>query len=605
MAYFAVLIIPLIFMGIYLYLRNSDSAVEQARLIMEKNLLQTKASILQKGKLIEHSAQVLLNEKFLNFLNSRYDDEIHRVEDYQFDFSPSVKNILRQNNSIYAVRIYMDKVIILEMMDSYYSVRAFESPKLYRKMLQYEPAKYGWRSTHDAVPHIFRSETDAPIQVFSFSKAIYPRSYQHRRGVLEIEIKESVLFDMLRDPVISSLGKVFVVDSAHRIVSNNIPELFQKNISSTGFNEFTITQKISRIEKINRAPSIAISIPIAEMNCSLVGIFPISSFNREINKSLWRIILVLVISSLLLGFIIYFITNALLGRIKKLVKAMKQVKEENLDVSVPVTAMDEFGELTLSFNHMTRRIHELVEMVYKIQIMEREAELKAWESQINPHFLYNTLATISWAARKAGSPEIMQISNSLAKFYRLVLSKGSSLISVREELDMVISYLQIQKIRFEDKFDVLYDIDESVYGHKIIKNLLQPIVENALNHGIEPKRAHGTIIIKAKRYEEKLCFKVIDDGVGMDASVMNEVVSGKVERSGGGGYALKNIIERLKAYYGAGHAFEIFSKAGIGTVVTITIQITMESEKSNFESHSTFDPQERSEADAQNVNRGR
>lgn len=578
-AYFAILIIPVIFMGIYLYRLNSDSAVGQARLIMEQNLLQTKASILQKEKVIENSAHALLNEKFLNFLNSGYDNEIHRVEDYQFDFSPSVKNILQQNNSIYAVRIYMDKAIILEMMDSYYSVRALESPKLYQEMLKYEPRKYGWQSTHNAVPHMLRSRTDNPVQVFSFSKAIYPRNYQYRKGVLEVEIKESVLFDMLRDPVIRKLGRVFVVDSAHRIVSNNIPELFQKDISSTGIQNFTITHKISGIKKINRTPSIVISIPITEIGCSIVGIFPISSFNSEIHKSLWRIILVLVISSLLLGFIIYFITNALLDRVKKLVKAMKQVKEENLDVSVPVTAMDEFGELALSFNHMTRRIHELVEMVYKIQIMEREAELKAWESQINPHFLYNTLATISWAARKAGSPEIMQISNSLAKFYRLVLSKGSSLISIREELDMVISYLRIQKIRFEDKFDVRYDIDESVYDSKIIKNLLQPIVENALNHGIDPKRTHGTIIIQAKQCDGKLCFKIIDDGVGMDTSTLNDVVLEKVERSSGSGYAIKNIIERLKAYYGAGYTFNIFSKPGIGTTVTITV----ESQKSNVE----------------------
>jgi two-component system sensor histidine kinase YesM len=559
-------------MGVYLYRLNSDSAVGQARLIMEQNLLQTKASILQKEKVIENSAHVLLNEKFLNFLNSGYDNEIYRVEDYQFDFSPSVKNILQQNNSIYTVRIYMDKAIIVEMMDSYYSVRAVESPRLYQDMLKFEPQKDGWRSTHDAVPHILRSRAGSPIQVFSFSKAIYPRNYQYRRGILEVEIKESVLFDMLRDPVIRNLGQVFVVDSAHRIVSNNIPELFRNDISSTGFNNFVTGQNISQIKKVNRVPSIVISIPITEINCSIVGIFPISSFNGEINKSLWRIIGVLMISSLLLGLIIYFITNVLLGRVKKLVKAMKQVKEENLDVSVPVTAMDEFGELALSFNHMTRRIHELVEMVYKIKIMEREAELKAWESQINPHFLYNTLATISWAARKAGSQEIMQISNSLAKFYRLVLSKGNSLISVREELDMVMAFLQIQKIRFEDKFDVRYDIDGSIYEHKIIKNLLQPIVENALNHGIDPKRTHGTIIIKAMRHDGKLIFKVIDDGVGMDASTLNEVIMEKVERSSGSGYAIKNIIERLKAYYGPGYTFEIFSQPGMGTSVTITIQ---------------------------------
>lgn len=571
LAYFSILIIPIVLMGIYLYIRNSDSAIEQARLVMEQNLLQTKASIVHKEKVIENLAEVLSNTKFLNFLNSGYENDVSKVEDYQFDFSPAVKSIIQQDNAIYSIRIYMDKVIITEMPDSYYSIRALQSPKLYTDALRYEPKVYGWRSIHDAIPHLLRTNVTTPVQVFSYSKGIYLRSYQHGEAVLEFEVREDVLFDMLRDPVISKLGKVFIVDSDHRVVSNNLPGIFKKDVTSSGFNDFETGKKISVVKKINGVQSIVLSIPIEGIRCSIVGIFPVANFTGEVKKSLLNIILMLFISTVILGFIIYFITNALLGRLKKLAKAMRQVREENLDVSVPVKTMDEFGELALSFNHMTRRIHELVEMVYKIQIIEREAELKAWESQINPHFLYNTLATISWAARKAGSQEIVKISNSLSKFYRLVLSKGNSLIYVQEELEMVKAFLQIQKIRFDDKFDVEYVIDENILNFKVIKNILQPLVENALNHGIEPKRAHGMIIIKAWYEPDKLNFQIIDDGVGMDDSTLNNVRAGKVEKSGGSGYAIKNIMERLKAYYRTGHTFHIFSGPGIGTVVTITI----------------------------------
>lgn len=279
----------------------------------------------------------------------------------------------------------------------------------------------------------------------------------------------------------------------------------------------------------------------------------------------------MLISSLLLGLIIYLSTNLLLGRVKKLVKAMKQVKAGNIDVSVEVKSKDEFGELGSSFNHMTSRIHDLVETVYKIQIMEREAELKALESQINPHFLYNTLATISWVARKENPTEVVKITNSLAKFYRLVLSNGQTLISVKEEVDIVASYLYIQKVRFEDTLDVIYEIDESIYNNKIIKNILQPIVENALSHGIAEKRGHSTIIIKIKRYEDQLCFKIIDDGVGMSKIKLEQILSGTIKTTSGSGFAIKNIMERLRAYYGEDHSFEIFSRLGIGTVIAIRV----------------------------------
>jgi two-component system sensor histidine kinase YesM len=156
-----------------------------------------------------------------------------------------------------------------------------------------------------------------------------------------------------------------------------------------------------------------------------------------------------------------------------------------------------------------------------------------------------------------------------------VLNKGKSLIAVREELEMVSAFLQIQKIRFEDKFDVKYQIDEEIYEFKVVKNILQPIVENALNHGIEPKRTHGTLVVKAWRANQQLCFQVIDDGVGMSDATAAEVVSQRIVRSDGSGYALNNIITRLKAYYGKGHTFTIFSKPGIGTSVTITIQINL------------------------------
>ena len=566
--YFIILILQIILTGFYLYIQASNSTIDEAKLVMEQNLMQTRSSIIQKEQVIENISPIIkYDKKIQNFLEQKYDNGLDQIEDYQFSFAPIMDNLIRQNNTINAIKMYMQDTIVTEKNNSYYSASARTSPELYKKMLEDKPSTQGWTSTHISTDYSYKTSE----QVFSFSSEIISASSFQSVGVLEIEIKENVLFDMLREPVISKLGKIFIVDDKGTIVSNNIPKLFNKNVSNSGILDFVKNKKTSKIETVNNVKSIVISIPVEEIGCSVVGVFPVSNFNSKVKESIANIIISLLIASLLLGIIIYLTTNLLLGRVKILVKAMKQVKAGNIDVSVEVKSKDEFGELGSSFNHMTSRIHDLVETVYKIQIMEREAELKALESQINPHFLYNTLATISWVARKENPAEVVKITNSLAKFYRLVLSKGQTLISVKEEVDIVASYLYIQKIRFEDTLDVIYDLDESIYNYRIIKNILQPIVENALRHGIADKRGHSTIIIKTKRYENQLCFKIIDDGVGMNKHRLEEILSGAIKTESSGGYAIKNIMERLRAYYGEEHSFEIFSRPGMGTVVTIKV----------------------------------
>ncbi len=574
LAYFAILTVPVILTGVYLYYSNSNSVIEQSRLVMEQNLLQTRANIIEKEKVIENLSQVLVSDsRFANFIDSKYGSTISKIVDYQFEYSPYVKTILQQNSSIYSIRIYMDNMIITEMLDSYYSIRSDDSPGIYSDMLKSEPGTTGWRGTHTAAPHLLKTNSDGGVKVFSYSKNICPRNYRARSGVLDVEIKENVLFDMLRDPIIAKLGNVFIVDLDNHIVSDNIPSLFGKDVLVSGYIGFSAGKSESSVRKIRGVQSIVITIPVSEIGCSIVGIFPVSNFNSEVKKSIVSTLLVLLVSFIFLGVIVYFTTNVLLTRLKILVKAMKQVDGGKLDISVPVKSSDEFGELALSFNHMIVRIHELVEMVYKSQILEREAELKAWESQINPHFLYNTLATISWIARKDGSDDIVKLSNTLARFYRLVLSKGSSLINVSEELEMVYAFLHIQKVRFQEMFNIVYDIGEGLSDCKVIKNLLQPLVENALHHGIEPKRMTGTIILKAYLADDKLNFRIIDDGVGMNACTLDKIMSGKVEKSSGSGYAIKNIMERLKSFYWRGQYFNIFSKPGIGTVITIILDV--------------------------------
>lgn len=571
--YMSILLASLSVTGLILYVQASKSAISQAQTVMEQNLLQTKNSVSEKMNMIENISQIIaFDSRIQTFLGSAFIKESFQLEDYRYNIAPVVDNIMRQNPYIYSVHVYMDNATIPELYEphnGFFTMDRIRNLKAYNGFLVDRQSKTEWRDLHEENLQTKRLEADKLEDVFSYNRKIYSIRNNDVAGLVEIEVTQDELFRSMKDSISGSFGSVFVVDSNGTVVSSNEPALYKKEVEGLDISALPLTERVNKVEKVKDVSSIVISIPLAGPGLRVVGIFPVSHFNGEVKHSIGWMLIILLAALILLCLLVYYVTTKLLSRMKSLHRAMKQVREGSLDVSLPVAGNDEFSQMAFSFNMMTGRLHELVETVYKSELLEREAELKALESQINPHFLYNTLATISWVARKAKVPDVTRISDSLAKFYRLVLNQGSSETLVEREIHMVKAYLQIQKFRFEDRFDVIFDLDEAIYEYATVKNILQPIVENALNHGIEPKRSHGTIIIRGELEDNRIRLSVIDDGVGMKMSTARDVLEGRVERTTGSGYAVRNIKERLKTYYGEQHSFDIYSRPGIGTVVTI------------------------------------
>jgi two-component system, sensor histidine kinase YesM len=570
LAYSSILVVSLTITGIYLYVQASRAAIAQARIVMDQNVLQMKESIEEKVSLIENLSQLTVSDsKLQTFLGSAFINEPYQYEEYKFIIAPFIDNMMRQNPYIQSMRIYMTNSTIPELYDSFYHLKRIDKEDWVSAFMADSLKRSEWRGLHDGAFLYVAPYRNEPGEVYSFAEKIRSFKYLDTVGILEIEVKQDVLFDVLNQPVSGELGDVFIVDAKGEIVSANLPELYKRNLDLLKLSQVPLDISYNEILEVRDRATIVIASPIGGTGLSIIGLFPVERFNEEVTNSLKTILLVLLGALVLLSIIVYLITNALLGRLKRLVKAMKQVRDGSLTVSVPVTGNDEFSQISMNFNHMTSQIHDLVETVYKTQLMEKDAELRALESQVNPHFLYNTLATISWVARKSGSTEIVNIANKLAKFYRLVLNKGRTEILIRDEIAMVKAYLDIQKFRFEDTFDVVYEIDESIFPYYTAKNVLQPIVENALVHGIEPKRGHGTIILKAGMDGDRIYYQIIDDGVGISPQQIERIITGQVEATSGSGYAMKNITDRLNAYYSDQYEFRIASRPGIGTSITI------------------------------------
>ena len=263
--------------------------------------------------------------------------------------------------------------------------------------------------------------------------------------------------------------------------------------------------------------------------------------------------------------------------IKKLHDVTTTITGADLQALVTNNNVDEITELGISFNIMIGKIRELLDSKIREHDNLKKAELKALQAQINPHFLYNTLDTIVWMAEANKSDQVIEMVCALSSFFRIALSKGKDWITVQQEIEHVRSYLAIQKMRYRDILDYQIEVDEALLNSTILKLTLQPLVENALYHGIKTKRNGGKIVVRVKGVDENMLFLDIEDnGVGFTPYKLAKIQTMLTEDSGDilvkeSGFGLGNVNKRIKLYYGEQYGLSIKSHYRGGTQVTVAI----------------------------------
>ena len=258
-----------------------------------------------------------------------------------------------------------------------------------------------------------------------------------------------------------------------------------------------------------------------------------------------------------------------------LTRTMQEVENGNTDVRMEPSGDDEIAQLIGSFNQMMDEMDALMEEKVEYGRQIKNLELKALQAQINPHFLYNSLDLINCTAISHNIPEISKMVNALSKFYRLSLSKGQEIISLRDEIKHVNLYLQIQNLRFDNRIQVTWNLDPEADDCRVIKIILQPLIENAVIHGIFEKTSKsGCLNISTRRSHDDIYITIQDDGVGMDAQTLTKnftpSVSGEIADTTGG-YGVRNIHDRMKLAYGEIYGLSCTSTIGKGTTVTVHI----------------------------------
>ena len=366
-----------------------------------------------------------------------------------------------------------------------------------------------------------------------------------------MEITEDYLNQML------GLGDeeitMVLLNDAGEIQASNHPELIGKNMAS-------INLEKQIFMKNNTA------------YCGQLQMFTDSRrYDKEAGLAASRNFLVFFVSSVLALAAIYLYSRSFRNKVDKVRQGARSIGEGKLDYRIFLSengrGRDELDEIADSVNQMGEQIHTLIEESYKKELDRKISELNLLQEQINPHFLYNALSSISVLAMGNGDKVASRAILYLSDFYRITLSKGKQDIPIREELNLLESYLKIQRMRFDDSIEVEYELDESLLDVHVVKLTLQPIVENAIHHGRDDDSEVFHILIRLFEEQGKTVFEVIDDGCGMDPEKLMQLQNSMNHSEGG--YGLRNVNIRIKLQYGSQYGVYIESERGFGTKIRI------------------------------------
>lgn len=363
----------------------------------------------------------------------------------------------------------------------------------------------------------------------------------------------------------------FLADNEGNVVSSKETDTLLKPVADTRLrNWIQVSLMKSQVAPYQESGTLAVGHRLSKLNLSLVSQVPMKELYRDTNRIQLFILLLIAGCLLLVIASAGLLSRTIASPIVRLTRTMRKVKEESLDYSFEVKGNDEIGMLGDGFNSMIVRMRELLREIGIEQRQKREYELALIQAQIKPHFLYNTLDVIYALSDMGRTKDVKRTTKALADFYRIVLSKGQELITLGEELQNVRDYLAIQRIRYTDVFDYQIEIPSELHSCTILKLTLQPLVENAIYHGLKPANRFGKLLITGLARDGKVQIIVKDDGIGMDENKLSVLWSNEDNQSSPS-FGLYSVHRRLRLYFGEQYGIQINSRPQEGTEITITL----------------------------------
>ncbi|WP_130860406.1 cache domain-containing sensor histidine kinase [Gracilibacillus phocaeensis] len=564
-SFICIAIIPVIFISVVMYMKSSQIINQNASKYVTQILQQTNQEIDSKLKqFAEDSIPVLTNNEIQESLNPQN----IQAADYSTreDLRKVLTGFIIDNSNITSASIYLNDGSLLVTTENKPNELQL-SPDKIDQLDQYK-GKVIWSYANSNPSSL---QKNLVVGRRAIKNVLGPST--EPIGYLSFTISENLIFDLIAELEMGQTGSTFILDQTGTILTSqlrgsigtkldekifeNVSDRYQENTDSV-------------IEKIGSTDYFIAFDQSEETGWSVVGLVPAD----EITEGLWevqKILLIIVIVWVILTiFLSSKITKSVTDPLMELITTMKTVEKGDFSVRVNLKQNREIQSISNSFNRMIYKINELIKQVYEREMKEKQAELKALQAQINPHFLYNTLDTLYWMLYVKGEEKIGGLIVSLSSMLRYSIGNESSLVLLKQEVDNMQNYINLQSARTGDSIDFEFHMEERLEHAKVLKLMLQPIVENAVHHGLEERDGKGRIVISIREEQGNLILIVEDNGIGI---AKTQIESFQKEQQINGGIGLHNVDERIKLTFGSAYGINIESRLGEGTKVTIRLPL--------------------------------
>jgi len=574
------IISPVLFVvcGVLLYLnynRNSQNMLETN--IADVNALAESVYLLQT-EIKDYSTYICINEEIQQLLTAKDTEELNQNSRLWLDNAPMqiVQDMIAIKGNVKTLAIYPENGLrpYLRCLDAsayYPDIETVRNSEVY---LQTAESDNGilWRNVAKDDRETYQANRSDKLVLY---REIYDLAKRKTLGYIIIGADKERIQNVC-DSIVRGTGEgVIIFDKfgGELCRSGDIPEQVAEYLAQDSF----VKQNYKQRDVYFTYAGYTIVCRQREKNSSIVCKM-IPPYSRQMNFMDIAYIPISLFFGVLIGLLplLIIISNIVTKPLQLVRNAMVQFSTGDFEQKVEVDTQDEIGEVARCFNKMVEDIRVLINENYIITLKERESELTALQAQINPHFLYNTLDTLYWQATEYGNDEIAESVFALSQLFRQVLSQGKREVTVKEELDLVGTYLQIQKMRFSKRLHYNIEVEDAVKDVCIPKLILQPFVENAIVHGFENSSTKCQLTVRAAAEGESIRFEVSDTGVGMSEQQVAEIFEKDTEQYAKqriGRYAIKNIRERLELKYHDEFTLDIQSAMGKGTTVVMRIPL--------------------------------
>ncbi|WP_052339439.1 sensor histidine kinase [Gorillibacterium massiliense] len=556
----------------YIAYKQSSKSLNSEVLFSTKQVLnQTESFLSYKiGKIEDVSDAIVLDNNLNEMLNrpaSKYE-----LSEQLGDFRNFYINLttFQKNDDIYRIRVYIpDELAYSNEGVNFFPYSQFTSSKEYTALSQYL-GKIMWVTDRDAITSMIHPDLPT-VHAIRFIRNL--SSFDSRLGMLDIDVRQDVLSSIVKRANTSANGVAYLQNAEGEIIAASNTELTKQwNLNLESVFSIALQNDPWRTITLSGKNVMAGVKTIEGTDWNLVSIVPLQDLYASGKKVRNQILAFMILLAIAANLLVYWISSSQTRRIGMVIRKMRRVQTGELEPVISDGRQDEVGQLVETYNYMVSRMKVILDEQYKLGVEAKNAELKALHSQINPHFLYNTLDLINWTAIQRKVPEISSLVQSLSQFYKLSLNKGEEVTTLGKELEHARLYVDIQNRRFGNSIELNIDVDEELFEYDIPKITLQPIVENAILHGIrETAHRRGEIFIYSYCENGDIILVVQDNGIGISEDQINSLNGSYDSNANKDGYGIRNINYRIRLLFGLTYGLHFESQLGEGTKVFIRL----------------------------------